>query len=317
MAKNWWRCSKHRMTITEQTYQALARTADLLKDEPLKAYTTFNVGGPADVLALPKNADQLSALLSCAREQNLPVTLIGGGSNLLISDKGIRGLVVSTRKLKSGIRIAKADDGCMMLSADSGEKLAAVCRFAQAHGLSGLEFAAGIPGTIGGAVFMNAGTPDGDMAGILSSLTVICDDTLKIKELDRSELEFGYRQSQISGILVNIRLKLKQDNAEKIKSRMTTNIDRKHATQPMGVASAGCFFKNPATGKPAGQLIEEAGLKGLKINDAQISPLHANYIVNLKNARCTDILKLQNTVRQTVYEKFNVKLETEVRFEGE
>lgn len=305
------------MTISQQTYESLAQTVKLIRDEPLKTYTTFNVGGPADLLALPQNADELLALLTRAKELGLPVTLIGGGSNILVSDKGIRGLVISTRKLKTDIRIEPTNNNDDFIWVDAGEKLARVCRYAQTHGLAGLEFASGIPGTIGGAVFMNAGTPKGDMAGIVDRITVINPDDLEKERVGHADIGFGYRKSQIKGILVDVRLKLKKDDADKIKLRMNETLNLKHQTQPMGVASAGCFFKNPVQGKPAGQLIEEAGLKGLKLNDAQVSKLHANYIVNLNNARCTDIIELQNTVRQTVYEKFNIKLETEVRFEGE
>ncbi|MFH2057305.1 MAG: UDP-N-acetylmuramate dehydrogenase [Pseudomonadota bacterium] len=283
----------------------------------MKNYTSFKVGGPADLFAQPENVTQLKALLKAAQELDMPVTLFGGGTNLLITDKGIRGLVITTRQLKSDIRILKTDKKTALIQADAGERLSRVCKFATDQSLSGLEFSAGIPGTIGGAIIMNAGTADGNMAGIIHSVDILNPDTLNVEILSSTDIKFSYRQSNLSGILLAATLKLTHSDSDQIKAKVTKNLKQKTDTQPMGVASAGCFFKNPAQGKPAGQLIEEAGLKGMMINNAQVSNIHANYIVNLSNASCEDILLLKQKIQETIMNKYQIKLETEVRVEGE
>ena len=286
-------------------------------NEPMKNYTSFKVGGPADLFAQPKTFTQLKALLKAAQELKVPVTLFGGGTNLLITDKGIRGLVITTRQLKSDIRILKTEPKNSLIQANAGEHLSRVCNFAADHSLSGLEFAAGIPGTIGGAIIMNAGAADGNMAGIIHSVEILNPDTLNVEVLSTTDIKFSYRQSNLSGILITATLKLTPSDSDQIKAMVIRNLKQKTDTQPMGVASAGCFFKNPAQGKPAGQLIEEAGLKGMTVNNAQVSNIHANYIVNLNNATCEDILLLKQKVQETIMNKYHIKLETEVRVEGE
>ncbi len=304
-----------------QIYSALASKFNLLTDEPLKRHTSFRIGGPADLFAQPENAHQLKQLVKAARELNIPITLFGGGTNLLVSDKGIRGLVITTKQLKSGITILEKQEGNSpgpeRIQADAGEILASVCRFAADNALSGLEFAAGIPGTLGGAVYMNAGGAKAAMADIVESAQLLELDTLEIKNIDKDAIRFSYRRSDLSGILLQVVLRLKRADKIEIEAANTRNLKQKKQTQPVGAASAGCFFKNPSQGKPAGQLIEEAGLKGMRINDAQVSDVHANYIVNLNNATCRDILDLKQKVEKTVMDKFHIKLETEVRVEGE
>ncbi len=304
-----------------QTYSALASRFNLLTDEPLKRHTSFRIGGPADLFAQPETVNQLKQLVDAARKLNIPITLFGGGTNLLVSDKGIRGLVITTKQLKSGITILEKQDengqGPERIQADAGELLSGVCRFAADQSLSGLEFAAGIPGTLGGAVFMNAGGSTGTMADIVESVQLLKPDTLEIRSINKDAIGFSYRSSGLSGILLQIILRLERGDKDKIKAANTQNLKHKKQTQPVGAASAGCFFKNPDQGKPAGQLIEEAGLKGMRINDAQVSDIHANYIVNLGNATCRDILDLKQKVEKIVMDKFHIKLETEVRVEGE
>jgi UDP-N-acetylmuramate dehydrogenase len=299
------------------TYSSLLSQFNLRQDEPLKAHTSFKIGGPADLFAQPESISELTGLFKAANQLNVPVTLIGGGTNLLISDNGIRGLVITTRKLKNKITFFKKETNQSTIQAAAGVRLSHVCRFATDHSLSGLEFAAGIPGTLGGAVMGNAGTPDGDMARIVKQVVLLNPETLKTKTYTTSPDDFSYRKSRLNGIVLDIFLSLVPSDKNKIKKKVTAILNQRRLAQPMNAASAGCFFKNPDQGKPAGQLIEEAGLKGFRINDAQVSDHHANYIVNLNHARCKDILNLKEMVQSTVFKKFNINLETEVRIEGE
>ncbi len=300
-----------------QTYAQLTEKFGLLADEPMKRRTSFRVGGPADLFAEPKSVEVLTALIAAARQHQIPVTLIGSGTNLLVSDLGIRGMVITTRRLKTGIRVLSETGSQALVRAGAGERLAAVCRFAADNGLSGLEFSAGIPGTVGGAVIMNAGTPKGCMGNIIDQVTLLNRQTLEIHSVGKEEINFKYRDSGLNGIVLASVLCLEKAEPPVIRQAMDNTIENKKHTQPISAASAGCFFKNPVAGKPAGQLIEEAGLKGKRINDAQVSTVHANYIVNLANASCKDILELQQQVQKTVMDKFNIKLEVEVRVEGE
>jgi len=306
------------MLKTDNTaYSTLAQNFNLLFDEPLKKYTSFKVGGPADLLALPENKQELKSLLKKAFDLDIPVTFFGGGTNLLITDKGIRGLVVITTQLKSEISITATDSHKKTICVEAGERLSKVCRFAIAHCLSGLEFAAGIPGTIGGAIMMNAGTQSGDMSGIVKSIDVLNQKSLEVETIEKKDLDFSYRRLDQPGIIVAAKLSLKKANPKKIEETFKLNLNKKNATQPVSFASAGCFFKNPDTGKTAGELIEKSGFKGVKINDAMVSQKHANFIININNATCEDVLLLRQQIQETVLKKYHIKLETEVRVEGE
>ncbi len=304
-------------TIQHNAYSFLAEKFSLQVDAPLKGYTSFKVGGPADLLALPESKNELEQLLNEASALDIPITLFGGGTNLLVTDKGIRGLVVITKKLKNHIKITDHDPNYVLINALSGQRLSAVCRFAVENSLSGLEFAAGIPGTLGGAICMNAGTPSGQMSDIVDSIEIWHPQTGGSCLIKKDLLNFSYRNFEVPGMISGANLKLKKGNRENIESIFKQNIEHKKNTQPVSHASAGCFFKNPAKGKPAGELIEKAGLKGTRLNDAMVSEHHANYIVNLKNATCKDILLLKQEIQDAVFKKFHINLETEVRIEGE
>jgi UDP-N-acetylmuramate dehydrogenase len=299
------------------SYAKMARNFGLLMNESLKPYTSFKVGGSADLLAMPGTAEELKELLRAASEYDIPVTLLGGGTNVLITDKGIRGLVVITTHLKSDIRIIGSSPEKSLVRVDAGERLSTICRFAATHSLSGLEFAAGIPGTLGGAIAMNAGTKTGDMSGIVVDLMVLDTKALTFQTIERQNLDFSYRHLKVPGIIVAATLELKPADQMVIEQTFKQNLLLKNTTQPVSVASAGCFFKNPAKGMPAGELIEKSGLKGMKLNGAMVSDIHANYIVNIGNATCGDILTLKKHIEETVFNTFKVKLETEVRVEGE
>ena len=299
------------------SYSEMAGNFGLLMNESLKPYTSFKIGGPADLLALPKTVEELKGLLGYASERNIPVTLLGGGTNVLISDKGIRGLVIVTTHLKSAIRILDSTPEKTLVLAEAGERLSAVCRFSISHSLSGLEFAAGIPGTLGGAIAMNAGTKTGDMSRIVVDLTVLDTKTLALKTIEKKDLSFSYRRLELTAIIVAATLALKPADKAEIEQTVKRNLLLKNTTQPVSVASAGCFFKNPPQGMSAGELIEKSGLKGMRFNDAMVSEIHANYIVNTGDATCDDILSLKKHIEKTVFNTYKVKLEPEVRVEGE
>ncbi len=306
------------MTAKENTdVSTLVQDFNILVNEPMKKYTSFKIGGPADFLAMPKDKLELKKLLKKAAALDIPATLFGGGTNVLITDKGIRGLVVITKFLKSKIKITRADLQGKTIYAEAGENLSTICRFAIQNSLSGLEHAAGIPGTVGGAIMMNAGNWAWNISDIVESIEVLDKNTLKFKTMARKDLDFSYRQLNQSGIIVAATLLLKEKSRDEIEKAFKENLSRKNATQPVSAASAGCFFKNPAKGKSAGELIEKSGLKGIKINDALVSEKHANFIINTKNASCEDILQLKQHIQKIVFEKYQIKLETEVRLEGE
>lgn len=301
----------------KKKYLILAQDFDLLINEPMDKYTSFKVGGPADLLAMPETRIQLKDLLEKASGLGIPVTIVGGGTNLLVKDRGIRGLVVNMSNLRSKVVLNQKDDDEQIISAGSGHRLSEVCWFAVNHSLSGLEFAAGIPGTIGGAVIMNAGTKSRDMSSLVESIDVLTQKSFTFQTIESKELDFTYRQLNLADIIVGVKLKLQKKEPEKIKKEFQTNLRSKKTAQPVSLASAGCFFKNPDQKKSAGELIEKSGLKGMRINDAMISEHHANYIVNTCNATCKDILLLKEHIQKTVLQKYNIKLETEVRIEGE
>ncbi len=310
--------------IVEKKYNRIQKTFGLLPREPLSKHTSFKVGGPADLLGLPSNRQTLAALLSTAKKENIPVTIMGGGTNLLVSDKGIRGLVIILRELKSFPWIEEnnldenAKEEKKIICADAGERLSTVCRFAMDQGLAGLEFAAGIPGTLGGAIMMNAGTASWEISQVIGSVDLIDTNSLTYHTIKREALAFSYRNLDLKDkIIVGASLTLTQTDPEIIKKIFYQSLKNKKSSQPVSLASAGCFFKNPSPHIPAGKLIENAGLKGMQINDARVSDIHANFIVNTCNARCEDILALKRLVQKTVFEKYQIKLETEVRVTGE
>jgi UDP-N-acetylmuramate dehydrogenase len=307
----------------------LLQDFNLLIDEPMRNYTSFKIGGPADLLALPEDKMELKNLIMRAWELEIPVTLVGGGTNLLVRDRGIRGLVIITKQLRSKIAIqdtnpdtnsdtnSNTNSNTKTIIVDAGERLSKVCQFAINNNLSGLEFAAGIPGTIGGAIKMNAGTKSGDMSTIIKSIEVLDENTFEINKIDNRLLDFSYRHLDLSQIIVSATLTLKKEKQKKIEDNFIYNLIKRNANQPVSEASPGCFFKNPPIGKSAGELIEKSGLKGVKVNDAMISEKHANFIVNRGNASCEDVLSLKQQIQKRVFDKFNIQLENEVKIEGE
>ncbi|NLV91978.1 MAG: UDP-N-acetylmuramate dehydrogenase [Firmicutes bacterium] len=283
------------------------------RDEPMKAHTSFRVGGPADLFVSPRSISELAFVLQTCQRFAITPTVIGNGTNLLVSDRGIRGVVVEIGDNLSAVSVSGEE-----ITAQAGISLAKLAATALRHQLSGLEFASGIPGTLGGAVAMNAGAYGGEMKDVVTS--VDCLD-LGGKELGlcSQEMAFGYRQSIVQSkgyIVVQATLRLQRDNYETIKAKMLDLNARRRAKQPLHLPSAGSVFKRPP-GHFAGKLIEDAGLKGFRIGDAQVSEMHSGFIVNLGAATATDILAVIRHVQGEVKRQFQVDLETEVRIVGD
>ena len=287
-------------------------------------YTGFRVGGPADLLVLPQTVEQVIALAKTAQKAELPVTIIGGGTNVLVSDKGIRGLVMVLTRLRqkiepiaSSINTGGDSPDQIHLTALAGEPLGHLCRYAANAGLAGLTWAAGIPGTIGGAVMMNAGAFGSDMRQIVRQIEILDLATLETVILPANRLKFSYRKLALeNSIVLKVRLVLTKADAGTVRDEYYRNLKIKQSTQPVSQASAGCFFKNPPGAKSAGFLIEQAGMKSARCNGAMVSELHANFIVNHGNACARDILNLADQVRKRVYEKFGINLKEEVKTIG-
>lgn len=286
---------------------------ELLLEEPMAKHTSFRIGGPADVLAQPGNEAELAELLKRAADHAVPVTLVGNGSNLLVRDKGIRGLVIKLSNLFSSITVAGN-----VLTFGSGISLAMASKKAASLSLSGLEFAVGIPGTIGGAVYMNAGAYDGEMAKVVTSVQVM-DRQGQSSQLKADELDFSYRHTalQNSGLIVtSVTVSLQPGEAESIKAKMDDFSQRRIAKQPLELPSAGSMFKRPV-GYFAGTLIEQTGLKGYTVGGAQVSTKHAGFVVNVGGATAKDVLQLIRDVQDRVLAAQGVQLEPEVLVLGE
>ncbi len=293
----------------------LFKGIDLETGVPLDRFTSFRVGGPADLLARPNTVGQLVSLVEIAEKNNIPVTILGGGTNTLVSDKGIRGLVIVLTAMKTGPKIIQSGPATRV-AALAGERLATVCRFAMDNGLSGLEWAAGIPGTLGGALVMNAGAHTSDMSAVTTSVEILENNT--VRTMAARNLGFSYRGLDLEGgIVLKAVIGLTPADPDKIKMQFEKNLAAKRSSQPVSKASGGCFFKNPSQEKPAGYLIEQAGLKGYLRKGAMVSDLHANFIINHDNAQCKDILALKQVVQERVYDQFGIRLESEVKAIGE
>jgi UDP-N-acetylmuramate dehydrogenase len=293
--------------------QAELADTDIRVDEPMSRHTSFRIGGPADVLLLPHTTEDLRRIMALAREVDVPFTTIGNGSNLLVRDGGLRGIVLKVAENLSGTRFVGT-----RAYAQSGALLAVVSRRAALEGLSGLEFAVGIPGTIGGGVMMNAGAYGGEMKDVVTQVTVI-DETGAIRVLTAEEMQFGYRRSLLQTkpwIVADLEMELRPEIHERILAQMSHNQYLRESKQPLSMPSAGSVFKRPP-GKYVGPMVEQLGLKGYQIGGAQVSEKHAGFIVNRGNARAADVLALIQHVREQVQANFGVWLETEVRVIGE
>lgn len=294
-------------------------------DEPMSKHTYFRIGGPSDAFLLPQTRRDLIEVLHWAGQMQQPCLVIGDGTNLLVNDTGIRGLVVGLRKCLN--RISWPDNGTekTLISAGAGARLQGLCKFAIESGLAGMNFAIGIPGTVGGGIMMNAGTAEGAMENVLESIDVMLPSGEMVR-LAREELDFKYRALSLKPgmgthdrgkpIILEGRFKLKRSDTRHLQREAQALLDNRNKTQPLNYPSAGCFFKNPPTGKTAGELIELAGLKGRRVGDAAISAKHANFIINSGKATSADVIALMEIVQESVSRLFNIVLEPEVKIIG-
>lgn len=287
---------------------------EILRHEPLAHYTHTKTGGPADYLAFPTNIQETKSLLAYANQEQLPVTVIGNASNLIVKDGGIRGLVMILTKMDQ----ITADATHHTVTAAAGVALIKATQVAQANALSGFEWAAGIPGSVGGAVFMNAGAYGGEISDVATSVEVLTPQG-EIRTLSLAEMDFGYRHSSVQDyhdIVLAATFTLTPGEKPAIQAQMDELNARRAAKQPLELPSCGSVFKRP-TGHYTGQLIQEAGLQGLKWGGAQVSTKHAGFIVNIDHATATDYLDLIHHIQAVIWEKNQVHLETEVRIIGE
>lgn len=278
-------------------------------DEPMSEHTTFRIGGPADLFVLPGNADEVRQTLAILKASGVPYFILGCGSDLLVDDAGYRGAIVSLARFDR-IRVEGTK-----LAAGAGATLKDVCAAAQTAGLSGLEFACGIPGSVGGAAFMNAGAYDGVTSDVLESLVAIDADG-GVRTYQNAELDFGYRKSRVrtEGLVVlEVTYALDPGDKDAIQAKMDDLNERRAAKQPLEYGSAGSTFKRPE-GFFAGKLITDAGLKGYRVGDAAVSMKHAGFVVNLGHATSKDVHAVIEHVQDEVLRQFGVFLEPEVRF---
>lgn len=282
-------------------------------NEPLKRHTTFRIGGPADFLVEVADRHELAGLLAMASREGLPVYLLGNGSNLLVSDDGVRGLVV----ILTGEFDQFSVEGTTV-RAGGGYNLPKLSNQVAKLGLGGIEFACAIPGTVGAGLMINAGAHGGDLSKVVTHATVVWSDG-RLERLSSEQIGFGYRSSRLqatAAIVVEVEMALRSRALTEMEAEMRHHLERRRATQPLRFPNAGSIFKNPA-GDYAGRLIEQTGLKGVREGAAQVSERHANFIVNLGEATAKDVLVLMDRVRSEVQKRFGVRLEAEVKIWGE
>lgn len=279
--------------------------------EPLALHTTFRIGGPADYYVTVGNTEELQAVLACLQEESEPWYLLGRGSNLLVGDGGFRGCVISM----DGMNEISAEESC--ITAQAGASLAQAAQTAREHGLAGLEFASGIPGSIGGALVMNAGAYDGSMDLVVKEVTLLQEG--RVRTVPAGEMKFSYRHSllkEIPAIALSCRMELKPGSPEQILAKMQDFAARRKDKQPLEYPSAGSTFKRPE-GMFAGKLIMDAGLRGFRIGGAQVSEKHCGFVINRDHATAADVRGVIEAVRRKVQETAGVRLEEEVIYLGE
>ncbi len=282
--------------------------------EPMSQHTSFRIGGPADYWVEPKDLEDLKRVIRFASDKHLPWRVLGRGTNILVRDEGFRGIIVSL----GGDYFQEVEFQACRVIAGAGAPLYRLVWEAAQRGLRGLEFAVGIPGTIGGAVTMNAGMGEHSLAEVVSKIEVLNGEG-KILTLKREEIGFRYRGSRLSSgqVILKAELELEKGDKEDIESLMNKFRERRNMTQPLSEPNAGSIFKNPPGEISAGELIEEARLKGTQVGEAQISPRHANFIVNRGNAKAEDVINLVERVRRVIRERKGIELELEIDIIGQ
>ena len=283
------------------------------EDVPMAQYTSFRAGGKARMMVVPADAEQLRAVLGVLAGSGVEYMVLGNGTNILVKDSGYDGVIV---KIGSGFDYVRQED-CSLICG-SGTRMSVAAKAALEGGLSGFEFASGIPGFTGGAVFMNAGAYGGEMKDILRRAKIVSKDGSHEFYMTADELEMGYRHTKLhdtGDIVTEVEFVLEEGNRTQIKAKMSELMEKRNSRQPVNFPSAGSFFKRPE-GYFAGKLIQDAGLKGLSVGGAQVSELHSGFIINRGGATATDILQLMEMIQARVFDEFGVRLETEVRIIG-
>ena len=290
-------------------------TCEVRAGEPMSRHTSLRIGGPAELMAFPESVEELSRLMSVAHEKEVPAFVLGRGTNLLVLDGGIPGIVVNLKKM-CWMELERGAEGTAQVHAGAGAGLARLASYCADRGLSGLEFTAGIPGTVGGAVAMNAGTQEAEMKDVLTSVTLV-DRTGQVSAMDAKALRMTYRHTELpeGSAVAEASFALIPWPKEEVKEKMAANLRRRKATQPEKVRSAGSTFKNPP-GYSAWKLIDMAGLRGMTVGRAQVSRMHTNFLINLGGASAHDFRALMDLVISTVQEKLNITLEPEIKIVG-
>lgn len=287
--------------------KAIMAAENIKANEPMKNHTSFQVGGPADLFLMPQTLTELQKVLEICKNSEKPFYLMGNGSNLIVKDSGYKGIIINTRGLNQVNAVGES------LIAEPGISLKKLAQVALKEKLTGLEFASGIPGSLGGAVTMNAGAYDGEMKGIIKSIIVITEDG-SLKTIPAEQCHFGYRSSvlqQHPWVLVSVELSLKKGDDQAIAAKMQDLNSQRQAKQPLEYPSAGSTFRRPA-GYYAGKLVQDAGFQGYSIGGAQVSEKHSGFVINKGGATASDILNLIHAIQAGVKEKFDVDLKTEV-----
>lgn len=298
------------LTDFQQKISASIQDIELRYDEPMAKHTSFRIGGPAEVMAFPKNAQELSALIRTAARMQVSPAILGAGTNVLAPDGGLPGLCICLKDALDGMELLDHNRIRVM----AGVTMTRAAVFAANHGLSGMEFAHGIPGTVGGGVYMNAGAYGGEICNICECVEVMDFDG-NLRTMSRDEMQFSYRHSRLEeegGIVVSVVFRLTPNDSEEIKAKMKELQGKRSASQPLDLPSAGSAFKRPVGGYAAA-LIDQAGLKGFTVGGAAISTKHAGFAVNIGGATAEDVKKLLQQVADRVYENSGIRLEPEVR----
>ena len=308
---------KSKFIDNEETIREIIPTDRILIDEPMAKHTSFKIGGKVDAFIVVNTVDELSNLLKVLTEKNAEYLLVGNGSDLLVSDSGYPGIVI---KLAGNFENIVFDDEkdekeFSRITAGAAISLARLSNYLMERGLTGFEFASGIPGTLGGAIYMNAGAYGGEMKDVVRKVSLLSPDGEKIVERSCEDMNFQYRNSSIQEdnyIVLSVELELPNDEKKKISDRINELRDKRNSKQPVNFPSAGSTFKRPKDGFAAA-LIDEAGLRGFRVGDAQVSEKHTGFVVNVGTASAEDVLNVMRHVQKTVYEKNGIMLEPEVK----
>lgn len=301
------------MNLFIEELKQILDVEQIKQNELMKHHTTFRIGGCADIMTFPHTENQIVEIIKIANKHNISYTVIGNGSNILVTDKGIRGVVIKIADNFADIKI----EG-QLIYAQSGARLTAISRRIYEESLTGFEFASGIPGTIGGGVYMNAGAYDSEMKNVVKSVKVLT-STGNILELENEDMDFGYRKSkamQEGYIILSVIIKLEKGDKSQIKAKIDDFTNKRVTKQPVSEYSAGSTFKRPV-GHFAGKLIEDTGLRGYSIGHSKISEKHCGFVINKGESTCKEMLEFIHHVKHKVYEKTGVKLEEEIKIIGE